>query len=372
MLLTRSDDPSLAEAVEDLVEQKRKRPLAKGGAVATTLFAHQIGARAHATILELDRSWSVLASVSNAIYIESDAGEILWIAASSSALHPRAILLPVMPAELPTVGTECCLKDDCLHVGVNLVIRLCGAELWSPELLVRDGGSASEAARWIATAIDRAALRSPPRGLLARILFPHAPRGGRGSRNAIEQELLTAAGRAIESLCQASTGFGLLEQLQNAIALVGLGQGLTPSGDDLLGAFLYTLHVLDSAHWEIIGLDREVMDAWLCQARALTNKISFAILADHAHGDAAASLHELLNAALDGQSLEYLVRAAGRVSVIGQSSGWDMLAGVHCACAAVERMVDYDSAHGVFFSVHGVAQEMRQELEPWKEVVRVY
>lgn len=340
--------------------------------MSTTLFARQIGARVHAAILELDRLWSVLASVSGAIYIESDVGEILWLAASPSALHPRAILLPIMPAELPTAGTECRLEDDRLHVGANLVIRFCDAELWSPELLVRDSVSASEAAGRIAAAIDRTALRSPPQGLLASLLFPHAPRGGRGSHNAMEREIVTAAGRAMESLRQAPTGFGLLEHLQDAIDLVGLGLGLTPSGDDLLGAFLYTLYVLDSAHWGLIGLEGEVVDAWLWRARALTNKISFAILADHAHGDAAVPLHELLNMALDGQSLECLVRAVGRVSVIGQSSGWDMLAGVHCACAVVERMGDSDSAaHGVLPTNREVAREMRQEHEPWKEVVRV-
>ena len=337
--------------------------------MTTALSAHQIGATAHARILDSDRSWSVLASVSGAIYIESDAGEILWLAASPSALHPRAILLPSMPAELPTAGTECCLKDDCLHVGVDLVIRPCDAELWSPELLVRDDVNTSEAARRIATAIDRTALRLPPQGLLASILFPHALRRGRGSRNAMEREIVTTAGQAMESLCQAPTGFDLLEQLQDAIDLVGLGLGLTPSGDDLLGAFLYTLHILDSPHGRLAGLDWELVDAWLCQARALTNKISFAILADHAHGDAAAPLHEFLDAALDGQSLEYLVRAAGRVSVVGQSSGWDMLAGVHCACAVVERLTD--SARGFSPTSRGVARETRQEHEPWKEVVRV-
>lgn len=340
--------------------------------MATTLFAHQIGAKANAMVLDPDRSWSVLASVSGAIYIESDAGDILWIAAGSAALHPRAILLPVMPAEQPTVGAECCLQDDCLHVGVNLVIRLCNAEIWCPELVAGDGESASEVARRITAAIDQAAMRSSPQGPLASALFPHASCGGRGSRNAMQQEFLTTASRAMESLCQASTGFSLLERLQDALELVGLGQGLTPSGDDLLGAFLYTLNVLDSPHGGFIGLDWELVDAWLQQACPLTNRISFAVLADHAHGDAVASLHELLDVALDGRPLEYLVRAAGRVSVIGQSSGWDMLAGVHYACAAVVRITPHDSTHGVFPGAHGVApREMRQEHEPWKEVVRV-
>ena len=324
-------------------------PLEKGGTVATTLSAHQIGATAYAAMFEFDRSWSVLASVSGAIYIESDAGEILWLAENLSALHQRAILLPGMPAKLPTAGTECHVRQDCLHVGVNLVIRFCDAELWCPKPRARDDGSASEAARQITAAIDQAAMRSPPKGLLASVLFPHATRGGRASRNAVEQEFVATASRAIESLRQASPGLNLLGRLQDAVGLVGLGHGLTPSGDDLLGGFLYTHHVLDSPYWRSLSLDGEGVDGWLRQVRLLTNKISFAILADLARGDAVAPFCEFLNEALAREPLERLVRLAGRVSAIGQSSGWDTLAGAHCACATVERTVDCDSAFSAVY-----------------------
>ena len=159
----------------------------------------------------------------------------------------------------------------------------------------------------------------------------------------MDQELVATASRGIEVLRQATTEFNLLGRLQDAIQLVGLGRGLTPSGDDLLGGFLYTLHALDSPCWRSLDLDWEGVDRWLSQVRLLTNKISFTILADLARADAAAPLHEFLNAALTGKSLECLVRAAGRVSAIGQSSGWDMLAGVYCACSVVERVVEHDS-----------------------------
>ena len=291
--------------------------------------------------LDPGRLWSVLASVSDAIYLESATGEILWIATRSSALHSRAILLSDMPTNLPAIGTKCWLDDDCLHVGGKLVIRLNDAELWSPEEMSVDGGvNTPEVARGIMAAINRAALQSPPRGLLARTLLCLDPNSARDSLNAIEQALLLTASRSIQSLCHTSSGSDLPAALQDAIGLVGLGHGLTPSGDDLLGAFLYTLHSLDSACRELIGIDAEVVDEWLQQARSRTNKISFAILADLAHGDAAAPLCEFLNAALTGESLECLVRLVGRVSAIGQSSGWDMLAGVYCACAAVERTAD--------------------------------
>jgi len=346
--------------------------MVKGGIVATTLFAHQIGATAYAAVLDLDRSWSVLASVSGAIYIESDAEEILWIAAASSALHPRAILIPSMPTEPPAVGSMCCLEGDCLHVGMNLVIRLRDAESWCPELRAPNREDVADAALRITEAIDQAALQSSPQGLLASVVLPHAPNNAKGSRNAVDQELVATASRGIEVLRQATTEFDLLRCLQEAIQLVGLGRGLTPSGDDLLGGFLYTLHALCPPYTRSPNLDWAGVDGWLSQVRLLTNKISFAILADLARGDAAALLHGFLNAALNGEPTECLVRAAGRVSAIGQSSGWDMLAGVYCACSVVAHMVGHDSTLVPSSSeLRCGAREIRQEHERLKEVVRV-
>ena len=84
--------------------------------MSATQAARQIGTRAHAMVLDPGRLWSVLASVSDAIYLESATGEILWIATRSSALHSRTILLSDMPTNLPAIGTKCLLEDNCLHV----------------------------------------------------------------------------------------------------------------------------------------------------------------------------------------------------------------------------------------------------------------
>lgn len=341
--------------------------------MTTIQFAQQIGATANSMIRDTSRSWSVLASVSGAIYIESDGGEILWIAASSSGLHPRAILLSIMPADLPAVGAECVLEDGGLHVGTNLVIGLREAERWLPSVIERAncGVSAVEAARKILGAIHQAAaVQSPAQGLLATVRSHlGAPGESRISRNEVEQELFATASRGIDSLCQISTESGMLVRLQEAVELVGLGQGLTPSGDDLLGGFLYTHRMLDSSDWRSLISDTLGVHEWLQQARPLTNKISFSILADYLRGDAASPLHEFLNAAVDGQSAEDLLPAACRVAGIGCSSGWDLLAGVACACAAIVRVANDDPAreHPPTSGVAG--REMRQEH--LKEVVHV-
>jgi len=287
---------------------------------------------------ESGRLWTVLASVSGAIYIESDAGEILWIAADSSALHQRAILLTVMPADLPSVGTRCYVEHDCLRAGADLGIRLCDAKIWSWDSDPKRVGCTAEPAMKLASAVEQGSLRAPLQGVLARVvLHSLAPAASPDSRDAIGKEMVTVAHSAVASLARVSCEYDLSEGLLGATGLVGLGEGLTPSGDDLLGAFLFTLLVLDSAARERSGIDWHYINAWLQRVKTLTNKISFAVLADHARGDAAAPLCSLLSAALNGSTSERLVHLVGRVAKIGQSSGWDMLAGVHIACSVVAR-----------------------------------
>lgn len=342
--------------------------------MTTRQFAQQIGAKATSLVRDADRSWSVFASVSGAIYIESNDGEILWIAASSSALHPRCILLSTMPTEMPAVGADCVLEGGRLHVGEDLVVRLREAERWpiAVQELANRSASAAEAARKILKAIHQIAVQAPAQGLFAAVRpLPEETRESRNPRNEIEQALFATASRGIDSLCQISTEPTLLGRLQAAIHLVGLGQGLTPSGDDLLGGFLYTHRMLDSTDWRSLIADTSGVDEWLQQVRPLTNKISFTILADYLRGCAALPLYEFLNAALDEQSIEDLIPAAFRIAEIGHSSGWDLLAGVACACAAIAHVSNDDPAcqHPPASGVGG--REMRQKHEYLKEVVHV-
>lgn len=336
--------------------------------MAKTLFARQIGARSHSTILDPDRSWSVLASVSGAIYIQSDAGDILWIAASLSALHQRAILVPNLPPDLPVAGIRCSIDDDCLHVGAEMTVRISGASVWLPDPFGQKGTRGVESPRRIADAIGRAALRSTPRGMFAGTVFPTVADDFRSSRETMGVELATVGRRAFASLYRMPFGCDLAQRLHEATGLVGLGEGLTPSGDDLLGGFLFTFRVLDSTLQDLEGIDWQHVEAWLRRVKARTNKISFSVLADHAHGEAAAPISALFCSALEGSPDARLVEHVGRVAEIGHSSGWDMLAGVNCACSAVARMLEHR------FSSQCVAagrDEVSGRSQCWKEVAHV-
>lgn len=105
-----------------------------------------------------------------------------------------------------------------------------------------------------------------------------------------------------------------------AFALLGLGPGLTPSGDDLVGALLFARRLLaDAPAWQ--------STAWRLAALSTsrTHRLSASLFADLLAGHGHGALHRLaLALARGGDPLP----PARELVAIGHSSGWDMLAGL--------------------------------------------
>lgn len=97
-----------------------------------------------------------------------------------------------------------------------------------------------------------------------------------------------------------------------AAQLIGLGPGLTPSGDDYLGGMLVALRLTGR------GVQADGLWRWLQpRLKERTSAISAAHLAAAAAGEAHEALHIVLNGELDLDSLDR----------VGHCSGWDALAG---------------------------------------------
>jgi hypothetical protein len=122
--------------------------------------------------------------------------------------------------------------------------------------------------------------------------------------------------------------------LAHGRALLGLGPGLTPSGDDfLVGLFA----VLNLANSPCHGL-RRACDGILAGAHERTNAISIAALREAARGRVRDSIQALL-LELAGGRRPRLPDALARVLAIGATSGRDIVAGIVCALDAnVERL----------------------------------
>jgi hypothetical protein len=108
-----------------------------------------------------------------------------------------------------------------------------------------------------------------------------------------------------------------------AVSLLGLGPGLTPSGDDyLVGLFA------------VLNIDGSPCQGWLnggtdvlADAAQLTHAISLAALTEAAGGRVRESIQTLIEALMHGTP-ESLVDPLHRVLAIGSSSGADLVAGI--------------------------------------------
>jgi hypothetical protein len=259
-----------------------------------------IGWRAHAALGAGGVEARVLAALAASTYIDV-AGEVFWIGGAEAPSHARAIHVAV--------------NVNGVAAGDGLRVPRAGAlEPWRP-----DPGPTSPVA---AVALRHGATR-----LVARLASLGAPRGfGAWLLGApLEFPLETAAARA-DALAGACADDDPARAVEAARALIGLGPGLTPAGDDLTGgaffarALLARAGVVDAAAWG--GAGAAVRTA----AARLTHPIGVALLGDLLVGEGWAPLHELATALAqddDGTALH----AAGRLTSLGHSSGWDLLAG---------------------------------------------
>lgn len=110
-----------------------------------------------------------------------------------------------------------------------------------------------------------------------------------------------------------------------ALGVLGLGPGLTPSGDDFIGAICFTLQQAPRRRWA--ASLPAVQTGLRAAALGATNVISAALLSDMLNGHSFRALHELL-AALDSEDPASIATAAQALQHIGASSGADMLCGV--------------------------------------------
>jgi Protein of unknown function (DUF2877) len=119
-----------------------------------------------------------------------------------------------------------------------------------------------------------------------------------------------------------------------AVRLLGLGHGLTPSGDDFLGALLFTLRHAPVRAWQarMPGVHARLAAA----AAQATNPISAALLQDLMAGSSYRALHDLLDA-LNQDPSEPVAAAVRTLLTVGASSGADMLAGVLLALQPPEQ-----------------------------------
>jgi Protein of unknown function (DUF2877) len=122
------------------------------------------------------------------------------------------------------------------------------------------------------------------------------------------------------------------------LRVLGLGNGLTPSGDDFVGGILFVLAHSPRQDWmaELPAAKRQIHLA----AKSSTNVISAALLDDMMAGNSYSVLHDVLIAFNSQNSLE-IDASCRKLLTLGASSGADMLAGLLLALTTQNKALNH-------------------------------
>lgn len=295
--------------------------------------ARVCGSAARDVVSDIGRG-RVTAVFSRSFYIANEAGRLACVGSFALGNGPLNLRCAVSSElDWPSLGlrpgTLVSRDGDALRIDGMAAVPLSEAAEWHPAPLPEDwrGATLADGLRLLAEA---AALRRGAGGFSA--LVPALARAQLGrARDLISGDaLLRLAWPGIIALRDwlAASLTGKEDPVPPEVEiLLGLGPGLTPSGDDLIGGLLVALAALGRR--DIAGR----LAGWaLPLAPARTGAISAAHLACAASGEGSEALHDLI-AALVTPGAPGLNRALASLAATGHSSGWDMLAGACLACA---------------------------------------
>jgi hypothetical protein len=281
----------------------------------------------------LSADGKILAAFPRSFYIASGTGALACIGPFGLGAGPLNVLCEVPPGiDWPGLGLHPGAAveriGDMLRIGGFCAIELGASRVWRAPALPA-GWRRESLETGLATLIDAVRAESQSGGFSP--LVPTLATGRIGADAAGDNDpLLRLACPGIAALADfldRSLAGQLVAPAPAAEILLGLGPGLTPSGDDFIGGMLITLAVLGR---------RDVaqhLAAWaLPLAAERTSVISAAHLACAAEGEGNAALHDMLSILVTPEA-PGLPEAFAALSAVGHSSGLDMLAGAALTCA---------------------------------------
>jgi Protein of unknown function (DUF2877) len=275
----------------------------------------------------------VLAAFSQAIYLQSEMGELFWITTEEAPLHRRCAQISSSRPKL-SAGSQYHMDGHDLIVDRAVVGNIEQVIEWHKPLMDQ--------------VVNPAALYSWTHTLFTYLDYSHA-RGfgtfipsilslGRGNPESFASEpdnpVLKYAKPYVMDMASACLGGHAAPISQFANSLIGLGEGLTPSGDDLLGGMFFTLRLL---HQHYPDLRLPDFTCTINQYLTRTHFISYTLLQDLTHGHAIAPLHHIANGLLCGRSIDELYPYISQLSRVGHSTGWDLLTGLLVGLLATHK-----------------------------------
>lgn len=272
---------------------------------------------------------TVLASVTNATYLRSEKGELCWLIPATGQMHQRGIQI-IAPLPRLNVGSWYEVVDQTILTRSNEKLDFRHAPIWkSPTITSTDIVSISRLSRSLLTVVDHLLKQSVPSGLgcLISSILQMTSHKNEALEVNLDSWMAEKAWPAVQGMILASKANDTKLIINYAKSLVGLGEGLTPSGDDFLGGFFFSRQFLYEHYPKALNLSTCTYSDFILQLKPLTNLISYTILKDHADGQSVEPLHQFANGLLQGKPVDQLFLHVEKLISLGHSSGWDLLSG---------------------------------------------
>ncbi len=275
---------------------------------------------------------SVFAAFERSFYLGTSSGRLVCLGQKNLASGPLMALCAPWPGVIRmfTVGDRVERTEHGLRIG-SCVFHLDTMSVWTPRPFPACSFSR------IRLGLSRLPLMelstSPSMGFAP--LLPHILSSGScppsltceaGTRLTTEAYLRREAWNGLEMLRNwlVTEDMRATENLKEGVrTLLGLGPGLTPSGDDALAGMLLALSALQMQAAR--GILAAVIEE---QAPGATNAISRAHLCAAASGQGAAPVLDTICAVMEGVDSSLLKSALQQLNRIGHSSGWDAFTGI--------------------------------------------
>jgi hypothetical protein len=269
---------------------------------------------------------------------ETRTGELVTLLAHELGNVPHGIRLagPAAPFESwLTPGQNAILENSALRVpDAGITVDLSAAALWRGAVAAvlidhcsMDTGSMDTGSMDTGGAAGAVALRE-----LRATLVERAPKQGfvpllaaaASTRTSIERACSARLSHTLPLLAQATERRDVMAVAGAAAQLVGLGPGLTPSGDDFIAGYLAALWSRAGFESDIEAMLHSLRDA-LAPLFLRTTAISRQMLSDAAQGRFAERLIDVTRAVAGAGDV---VCAAAHALASGHSSGADTLCGL--------------------------------------------
>ncbi len=234
-------------------------------------------------------------------------------------------------------GMKVCIGNDTLVIpNCNFSFHLSDTPLWEPRPDVTmyewNRETVAQHSRLLTQFLAKKQPQDGLAPLVGSLLLQKPPQ---------ETPLSRMARSKLRLLVQASWRQNIARIEEATLGLAGLGPGLTPSGDDVLGGFAAIMTLL-SPQLSADSISRKHIASTIAAvAKPRTTKLSAVLLEFASRGEVSEQFGTLLlSLNLPTQEFETVQKATDRVLAFGASSGGDILLGMLLGLRALEGEID--------------------------------